>query len=103
MKTLVHYVKNDKGQRIGCVVAIGAELVGWSQCNKKDRSGSKRFDKQKALSLAIKRAEKGSSIFQRLSTTGKMLIFRTPNKFMKSAIAKMEDRAKLYFKEDWKE
>jgi hypothetical protein len=49
---IVQYIRNGRNQRIGVVVAIDAERVGWSVCNKKDH-----FDKEKAVRLAVGRAE----------------------------------------------
>ena len=41
-----------KGEPYGVVVAINASVMGWSLCNKADK-----FDKVKALELAIARAK----------------------------------------------
>ena len=48
---LISYIRNDEGQKIGAVVSPGANLVGVSLCNPKDK-----FSKDMALSLAIGRA-----------------------------------------------
>ena len=53
MSTLVQYVRNGKNHRIGVVVAVGKNQIGWSLCNKTDD-----FDKQRGLSIAIGRAHK---------------------------------------------
>jgi hypothetical protein len=50
---LVKYVRNSKRQRIGCVVAISRDQIGWSLCNVK----LDKFDKQYALDIAKLRAQ----------------------------------------------
>ena len=53
---LIKYKRNDHGHPIGVLVATGREEVGFSLCNKKDK-----WDKEKALMIAIRRAENGFS------------------------------------------
>jgi hypothetical protein len=53
--TIIQYVRNKKGQRIGAIVATKSESgfnVGYSLCNKKDR-----FNKEMGLRIAFGRAE----------------------------------------------
>ncbi len=56
--TLIHYVRNKKGQKIGVIVAARTELydypvVGWSLCNIKKERFNKYIGLQKALSRAV--------------------------------------------------
>jgi actin-like ATPase involved in cell morphogenesis len=54
-KTIIQYVRNRKGLRIGAIVATKSENgfnIGYSLCNKKDR-----FNKEMALKIAFGRAE----------------------------------------------
>ena len=64
---MIHqYIKGKNGQLIGCVVAINREKVGWSKCRTtygiqmvngiKYPVGPDKFDKKKALEIAIGRA-----------------------------------------------
>ena len=48
---LINYIRNDGGQKIGAVVSPGANLVGVSLCNPKDK-----FSKDLALTIAMGRA-----------------------------------------------
>jgi len=50
---ICQYLNDRTGNRKGCVVAIGAGVVGWSLCNFK--AGDK-FNKEDALKNAIGRA-----------------------------------------------
>lgn len=52
---LLKYVKNRKGQRIGVVLAIGKDKIGWSKCN---FSMGDKFDREKGRDIALGRAEK---------------------------------------------
>lgn len=57
MKTLVEFVKNGKHQRVGVVVAIGRNKLGWSKYNQKaEMKLKKKFDSQLAIKIAIGRA-----------------------------------------------
>ena len=48
---LIKYVRDEKNQRRGVVVAIGANEIGFSLANKRDK-----FDKQYGIHLAVQRA-----------------------------------------------
>mgnify|MGYP001615904745 CR=1 len=50
VKVLVKYITR-RCKRIGCVVATGKNVVGWSLCNKEDG-----FDRRIALGMALSRA-----------------------------------------------
>lgn len=51
---LIKYKRNEHGRRIGVVVALDRERIGFSLCNKKDK-----WDREKALEIALDRAENG--------------------------------------------
>ena len=53
-KVIYQFVKNDKGNLIGCVAAVGPNKVGWSKCNTKKGDV---FDKKRALQIAVGRAQ----------------------------------------------
>ena len=48
---LIKYVRDKKGKPFGVVVARGANLVGWSKCNKSDK-----WDRSVGLEIAFDRA-----------------------------------------------
>lgn len=50
-KKIIRYVRTDDGRPLGCVVAVGNGLVGWSFCRKGDT-----FTKKKAIEIATGRA-----------------------------------------------
>jgi hypothetical protein len=52
MNMLVSYVKDNKGHRIGCVVAIEKGMIGYSLCCKRDK-----FSKELGLQIATQRAK----------------------------------------------
>ena len=66
------------GQLIGVVVALDKWSIGWSLCSKKDK-----FNKQRALEIAIGRAEKSTAV--------------VPTS-IKPVFVKMINRAMRYFK-----
>lgn len=51
---LTQYVKDREGRRIGCLVATAPNKIGWSKVHKT----SDRFDRSKALNIALGRSEK---------------------------------------------
>ena len=52
---LVKYVKDKRGQRVGVVVAIAKDRIGWSKCN---FSKGDQFNKEWGKMIAKRRAEK---------------------------------------------
>lgn len=54
-KILVKFIRKGHGRLVGAVVASGKNQIGWSICNKVDRLDGK-FDKQKAISIALGRS-----------------------------------------------
>lgn len=79
-KTIYSWVRNSKGHKVGVVLASGRSQIGWSLCCKKDK-----FDKQKALELALVRATENSK--EEVPHT------------IKTSYEKMVKRSKAYFKE----
>lgn len=78
---LVKFVKmqNRSGRRIGAVVAINPKQIGWSLCRKNDK-----FDPDRAIEIALARAEHGTHI-------------KTPQSLSKY-VYEMQDRATRYYK-----
>lgn len=52
---LVQYVRRN-GQPCGCVVALDRNVIGWSECNPRDR-----FCKKRGKEIAIGRAQTGTN------------------------------------------
>ena len=52
---LVKYTKTPDHQKIGVIVAMSSNKVGWSRCQPEDK-----FNKQLGLKIAIGRALRGS-------------------------------------------
>ena len=76
---LVEYVRDKKtNQRIGVVVAVDSQCVGWSLCRKNDT-----FDKEFGLMVATGRAEYGSKV--RIPTV------------IQDTYKKMVERSQAYF------
>ncbi len=81
---LVKYVRDNKNHRVGVVIALNRDQIGWSRCNKKDT-----FSKEWGKELAIIRA-----------TNEQDRPMRVPQS-MVVAMAEMTDRARRYYKEDY--
>uniref|UniRef100_A0A6M3LD00 Uncharacterized protein n=1 Tax=viral metagenome TaxID=1070528 RepID=A0A6M3LD00_9ZZZZ len=89
---LIKYVKDNRGQRIGVVVAIDKDRIGWSKCN---FSKGDKFDKKRGRYIAEKRA--GKYIYD------DDFYFFTNHKIpniLHGDILEMVDRAENYF---WKD
>lgn len=104
---LVAYVRDPKRQDrfIGCVVAVGAEAVGWSQCCSRD-TFSKELGKRIATGRALSGSDPGTKIVEDWSDKDNSwkdftIQSNTPNQFVKAAMIRMAERAKKYFKEDY--
>jgi len=95
---IVQYIRDGRNRRIGAVVAIDAERVGWSVCNKKDV-----FDKNRAVQIATGRAEVGTAHVQpvrmvnRVVTDGS-LTYNVRIDAVAETINKVKSRAAAYFK-----
>ena len=90
MNSIYSYVRNDKNQKVGVVVARSFEtdpkvFIGYSKCN----STLEEFDKERGLEIAFDRAEK-SYLRENFYPPVSMI----PD------IKKMIERAKKYFKKD---
>jgi hypothetical protein len=90
-KMLVKYVRTNieetttgalktSGPKVGVVVAVDSEKVGWAKCCRRDK-----FDKEFGLRIAIGRAKKGTNKEVPYALTG---IYN-----------EMIERSKLYFKQ----
>ena len=95
---LLKYVKNDNNEYLGCVAALDANHVGWSQCClEKDT-----FDKQWAKHIAIERAKRCGTLKNTKEGTYKFP--HCPNDCKYSPVFVeynlLIDRAKRYFKEN---
>lgn len=77
---LIEYLRDKNGSPVGVVVALGKEDIGWSLCNKRDR-----FNKQRALEIAV-----GRSYKRNISDTKPVTILPLFNK--------VYARAQRYFK-----
>ena len=100
---LVKYVRNKSGQRIGVVVAVDKNRIGWSKCN---FSKGDKFDKERGKYIALKRAEKykfQSTLFNKhlivfKNNNGQILHNRLPHPICPSFL-EMVERAQYYFQE----
>jgi len=93
---LVQYVRTGKGKKVGVVVALNSNKIGYSLCNPLDE-----FDKNYGKFIAEKRAETGkdfmvkiAEVINRRCAYGKMYsnICRIVQPFID-----MEERAARYF------
>lgn len=100
---LVKYVRDWKGDKVGCVVAVknifdSTIFIGWSQCHPNDV-----FNKDKAIEIAVGRALRGSS---KMPTKVKCVVNQDDGDYpiiskidlFKQEIIKMKSRADRYFK-----
>jgi len=92
-----------KGKRKGVVVAIGAGQIGWSMCNTKPGWSRKEgwhegdvFDREKGLSLALKRAD----IASRLNRWERESFYTKVPDSIIDLFEEMDFRAQLYFPEE---
>jgi len=51
---LIRYIRDRKNRKVGVVVALDADRVGWSMCH---TTAGDKFDREKGLKIAIGRAE----------------------------------------------
>ncbi len=50
---IVKYIRNEKNEPYGCMVAVGKNRIGWSLCNNKDT-----FSKELGKMIATERAKR---------------------------------------------
>ena len=86
---LVEFIKNNRGNKIGCVVAVDRDSIGISLLNPKDK-----FDSEVAKSLAAGRA---------LSGVYPQIMSKRKRKIVSKAVNNMTGRAYRYFKKDYEE
>ena len=93
---LIQYVKTGKGKRVGVVVALSSNKIGYSLCHESDK-----FDKSRGKFIAEKRAESGKDFIVKLSEIIHQRYLRqkmTSNVCrMLLPIIDMENRAGRYF------
>lgn len=77
-KMIKKYVRDEKGHRIGMVVAIASGKVGWSSMNKRDI-----WNAEKGNMIALNRAKNGYRA-------------KVPS-WMENEVARMIDRSQRYF------
>jgi hypothetical protein len=83
---LIKYIRDRKWNKVGVVVALDQEHIGYSLCNV---SHGDRFDKEKGLMIAVGRAEKHPiSIINVLGVASSA----------RTECLKMLDRAKRFYK-----
>jgi hypothetical protein len=91
---LISYVKNEFGDRVGVIVALDKDLIGWAQCNPKDR-----FDKYFGIKIAVGRALHGT---KQKPIKHKQYSWDYDKDIVidmiTPAVEKMRERAKKYFK-----
>lgn len=97
MSMLVEYVLDSSNKRVGVVVAlnsedIGGPNIGWSRCNWRDK-----FNKKKALEIAIGRAKLRLLARDNTYEQNKEIYDLPPS--MVEAVEKMRERMKKYFQE----
>jgi hypothetical protein len=93
---LIKYVRDlhNQSRLVGCVVAIGSDKIGWSQCNPVDK-----FDKQRALKIAIGRAQTGSNVRPHPYYMYKSDGTRYSVGLIEQEMLVMERRARRYYKQ----
>lgn len=68
---LVQFVKNHKGNRIGVVVALDANRIGWSLCCPLDR-----FNRERGINIAKDRAIESNVELNDYGTSKSLLLFQ---------------------------
>ena len=91
---LVKYVKNKKGEKIGVLVAVAKNRVGWAACNKLDK-----FNKELGLSIAMGRAHNPN--FNYDSDNKQMSGNDVIPMFIFDEMDDMYERSVKYFKDDF--
>ena len=84
---LFHYVRDEHNQKIGIVVALDRDIIGWSRCKTK----LDQFDKSIGFAIAIGRAKTCNEI--RLNR-------QNPPRDVQKVIEQLKERARRYFKEE---
>lgn len=82
---LIEYIRDDYRNKIGVVVALDKNKVGWSVCKVANGQQLDRFNKEFGLKVAIGRAEKQSTA-------------TIPSQYAYEAVQKMYERAERYYK-----
>ena len=107
---LISYVRNpDNNERIGVIVAISVDNIGWSQCNKKDK-----FDKERGKEIALGRAMYGTKkkpalvkstnirfVREKIGKEDAIYLVGERINLIEMEIEKMRERAKRYYKKEY--
>ena len=81
-------VQIESGKKIGVVVSIDKDVLGWSLCNKKDK-----FDKDRGLSIALGRAALASE----MSLAERIAYYEQVPQSLMYEFKEMEERSRKYF------
>lgn len=90
------YIETIKGKKIGVVIAIGPNVLGWSKCNNKGtwQQDADTFNKAEGISKALQRADIAST----LSTRERESFYRKVPFSIQELFNKMNERSEQYFK-----
>lgn len=91
--TICQYVKNKKGNLIGCVAGVNGK-VGWSKCNVK---AGDVFNKERALQIAVGRATVNPV---KLNDFNHLLHSNIPHDMHSVIYHFLNDRCPRYFKQN---
>jgi len=108
MSGLEAYIETIKGKKIGVVIAIDSNVLGWSLCNTKIREEvtiedgavivqkipNDTFNKSEGISKALQRADIAST----LSTRERESFYRKVPFSIQELFNKMNERSEQYFK-----
>jgi hypothetical protein len=92
---LVKYVRNILGKRVGTVVALDKDVVGWSQCSPKDR-----FNKERGVKIAEGRAMYGTKAKPVRVIVHDENVMCVKADLITKEIEIMRERAGRYFKDE---
>jgi len=103
---LIKYVRDEKRNPYGCVIAFDRNNLSWSLCSKDDK-----FSKEKAKEVAIKRFQDSKKVGSLRFDYWLEWFFsmrdaykgKHPNRNLESVLVElnlMQERADRYFKED---
>jgi hypothetical protein len=106
MSMLTHFVKDRRGRRVGVVVALSRDQIGWSKCN----MNLDRYNEEFGMDVAIDRARKRPQLVAKLDPPSDYGVYLQNNfggrdwrctmpSSVKPIFEKMKDRAARYFKQ----
>ena len=74
-KFLLQYLRDKRGKRIGCIVALNKGILGWSKCSRSDN-----FNRHAGVELAKLRARITDQIILYHSIVRNMVFFKMSRK-----------------------